>query len=61
MEKLCDCEYLDLEKGDTLYYATSDDCAINYNFINNIKYCPCCGKELPTLQERMNWRAIIDK
>ena len=43
----CICESNDFEQGDTLYYHTSWDGGVEYNYIRNIKYCPVCGKELP--------------
>lgn len=33
-------------KGDTLYEANSWDGGISYDYIENIQYCPICGKEL---------------
>ena len=52
IEKLCVCKEWDLEQGDTLYYQTSWEGGIEYNYIENIKYCPICGKKLPEWKER---------
>ena len=41
------CRYYALEQGDTLYRFTSWDGGVGYDYINNIRYCPVCGKELP--------------
>lgn len=45
-EGICICEYL-LEKGDILYRPVDWDGGIAFDSIKDIKYCPCCGKELP--------------
>ncbi len=47
-KKKCACEWHDLEKGDTLYVFTSWDGGVGYEYIRDIKYCPVCGKELPS-------------
>lgn len=45
-EGICICKYL-LEKGDILYRPTEYSDGIAFDIIKNIKYCPCCGRELP--------------
>ena len=40
------CKDANLEQGDTLYYQTSWDGGIDFNYIHNIKYCPVCGRRL---------------
>ena len=41
----CDlCE--NLEKGDTLYSYSSWDGGIGFDYINDIRYCPKCGRAL---------------
>lgn len=40
------------EPGDTLYDRTSWDGGVGYDYINNIQYCPICGKKLKTWKER---------
>jgi len=34
------------EAGDTLYTMTSWDGGIGFDYINDIKYCPLCGRKL---------------
>ena len=47
------CDFCQIhEPGDTLYDRTSWDGGIGYNYINNIQYCPICGKKLKTWKER---------
>ena len=46
-EEKCVCREYGLEKGDTLYVSTSWDGGIGFDYINHIKFCPVCGKELP--------------
>lgn len=46
-EEKCVCREYGLEKGDTLYISTSWDGGIGFDYINHIKFCPVCGKELP--------------
>ena len=41
------CDYYDLEKGDRLYISSNWDGGIGFDYIENIQYCPVCGKELP--------------
>ena len=36
-----------LEEGDTLYAYFSDEYGMHFDYIEGIKYCPVCGKELP--------------
>ena len=51
--KLCE----ELEPGDTLYKSNSWDNGIGYEYINNIQYCPICGKPLLTDKEKSKiWR-----
>lgn len=38
------CE--DHSKGDTLYERRSYDGGIDFEYIENIKFCPICGREL---------------
>ena len=45
--KECVCETEGLERGDTLYVERSWDGGIEFNYIQPIKFCPVCGKELP--------------
>ncbi len=45
--KKCICFTLDFEEGDTLYKMYQYDWGIGYEYIENIKYCPVCGKKLP--------------
>ena len=35
-----------LEDGDTLYVHSDWDGGIAFDYINNIKYCPVCGRKL---------------
>ena len=51
MNKQCACEYHDLKQGDYLYKYSSWDGGINFEYIENIKYCPVCGKELPSEED----------
>ena len=44
-ERTCVCEHL-IEKGDTLYISADWDGGIAFDYIRDIKFCPCCGKEL---------------
>ena len=44
------CEQL--EKGDYLCYSHSDDVGICYEYIENIQFCPICGKSLLTFEEK---------
>ena len=41
-----------LEKGDTLYEYSSWDGGINFDYIENIQYCPKCGRELEEWKKR---------
>lgn len=41
------CGYYGLEKGQTLYISSSWDGGISFDYIDDIQYCPVCGKELP--------------
>ena len=51
MDKECYwCEQL--EEGDTLYYYHSDDTGACYDYINDVKYCPKCGKRLLNYEEK---------
>ena len=45
-DKACDCEDFGLEDGDTLYFETSWDGGIDFNYIRPIHYCPICGRRL---------------
>ena len=45
------CE--ELEPGDTLYQYSSWDGGIEFNYINDIQYCPICGAKLITWNERL--------
>ena len=47
ISKTCDCEYNDLEDGDTLYVYNSWDGGIMFDAIHDIHFCPYCGKRLP--------------
>ena len=49
-EVACVCDYL-LEKGKTLYVQTDWQGGIAFDEIKDIRFCPCCGKELETWQE----------
>lgn len=45
LNKPCDlCNHL--ERGDTLYEYSSWDGGINFDYIENIQYCPKCGRKL---------------
>ena len=47
----CDlCDHL--EEGDTLYEHSSWDGGINFDYIENIQYCPKCGRKLKKWEER---------
>ena len=47
-EKCPCCEWHDLEVGDTLYISSDWDGGIAFDYIRDIKYCPVCGRKLPT-------------
>ena len=47
-EKCPCCEWYDLEAGDTLYISSDWDGGIGFDYIRDIKYCPVCGRKLPT-------------
>lgn len=48
-DKKCPCcEWYDLEAGDTLYISSDWDGGIGFDYIRDIKYCPVCGRKLPT-------------
>lgn len=47
-EKCPCCEWHDLEAGDTLYISSDWDGGIAFDYIRDIKYCPVCGRKLPT-------------
>jgi len=56
----CECDFcLNHEKGDTLYSCYSDDVGITYEYVNNISFCPLCGKELrgkaEEIEENTGW------
>lgn len=41
------CQFCrDHEAGDTLYKSSDWDGGIGFDYINNIKFCPLCGKAL---------------
>lgn len=44
------CE--NLEKNDNLYICRYDDVGYNFEQINNIEYCPKCGRRLLTYEEK---------
>ena len=44
---------MDLEYGDTLYTYSAWDGGLCFDHIEDIKYCPSCGKKLLTLREKM--------
>ena len=46
-ETNCQCYNGDYEFGDTLYYRSSWDGGIEYNYIRPILFCPKCGRRLP--------------
>lgn len=49
MSKYCICEFERLEQGDTLYAYKDIGSGITRPILySQIKYCPVCGKELPT-------------
>ena len=48
----CSCDDYVLEKGDTLYAYFSDEYGMRFDYIEGIKYCPVCGKELPEAKVR---------
>ena len=52
-DKECVCKYHDLEKGDTLYICSSWDGGVQYEYIEDIQFCPVCGKELPPEASRL--------
>lgn len=55
------CDYYDLEKGDTLYVSSSWDGGIGFDYINYIRYCPVCGKELPESRLRILRARSVEK
>ena len=40
------CKNHDLEYGDTLYLQTSWDGGIGYEYVEPVRYCPICGRDL---------------
>ena len=51
MENECKtCE--ELEQGDRLYVYGEDDVGVMFERIENIQYCPVCGKKLLTFREK---------
>ena len=46
-KKCSGCDDYMLEEGDTLYAYFSDEYGMRFDYIEGIKYCPVCGKELP--------------
>ena len=50
MEECKTCE--ELEQGDRLYVFGEDDVGITFNKIDNIQYCPMCGKKLLSFKEK---------
>lgn len=46
-ENCCEfCKHHDLEYGDTLYLRTSWDGGIGYEYVEPVRYCPICGRDL---------------
>lgn len=43
----CVCQREEWEEGETFYFSSSWDGGIEYNYINNVKFCPVCGRKLP--------------
>ena len=55
MEEECKlCE--ELEQGDRLYFYSEDDVGVCFNKIDDIQYCPICGKKLLTYKEKLKHR-----
>lgn len=51
MNNKCACEWFGLEEGDTLFYESSWDGGIQYEYIYPIHYCPICGKKAEGIGE----------
>ena len=47
------CQNIEIERGDTLYKSSSWDGGVGYDYIDNVQYCPLCGRKLLTLEEWM--------
>lgn len=45
-EEKCICEIEGLERGCTLYFSIEWRGGIEFRKINDINYCPVCGKKL---------------
>ena len=43
----CICKKLGFEQEDTLYYRNSFEGGYEVLYIDDIRFCPVCGKELP--------------
>ena len=53
MEECKLCQNIEIERGDTLYKSSSWDGGVGYDYIDNVQYCPLCGRRLLTLKEWM--------
>jgi len=44
--KNCVCDKYGMEPGDTLYISADWDGGVAFDYIENIQYCPVCGRKL---------------
>ena len=62
--KNCVCDNYGMEPGDTLYISADWDGGVAFDYIENIQYCPVCGRKLEkwsstkknlTIEELKEW------
>lgn len=53
IRKECGCRFCEeREAGDRLYSPTSWDGGFGYDYVEDIQYCPICGRKLKTMEEK---------